>query len=180
MPTKDVSIRKWQNLDERVVYDGYRKVVRRQYLTQANKAVDFDLIQERDACCILAITLDQQIILARQFRPGPGQILNELPGGGIENGEDPLHAAQRELAEETGYTGELSLITQTPIDAYFTAHRYHFVARNCIKTVEIHNDEHEFTQVITMDLDQFKQHLKAGQLTDIATGYLGLEALGLL
>jgi ADP-ribose pyrophosphatase len=30
-----------------------------------------------------------------------------LPGGGIEPGEDPAHAAKREIAEETGYTAEI-------------------------------------------------------------------------
>ena len=30
-----------------------------------------------------------------------------LPGGGIEPGEDPAHAAVREIHEETGYSAEL-------------------------------------------------------------------------
>jgi ADP-ribose pyrophosphatase YjhB (NUDIX family) len=30
-----------------------------------------------------------------------------LPGGGLEHGEDPRDGALRELAEETGYVGEL-------------------------------------------------------------------------
>src|SRR5690349_3163193 len=53
---------------------------------------------------ILAITKDQKVVLVRQYRHGVKEVLLELPGGVIEDGEDPLAGIQRELLEETGYT----------------------------------------------------------------------------
>jgi len=38
----------------------------------------------------------------------------------------------------------------------------------------------ETTEVILMGLGDFKKHLKSGQISDIATGYFGLEHLGLI
>ncbi|WP_308250804.1 NUDIX hydrolase [Nonomuraea rhizosphaerae] len=49
---------------------------------------------------------DDRVLLARGIEPdGP---LWTLPGGGLDHGEDPLDAAVREVAEETGYTVEIS------------------------------------------------------------------------
>ena len=172
--------RNWQILNESEVYSGYRKVIRRRYQLPDNQQADFDLMKNHDSCCILALTVDNKVILARQFRPGPGTVLLELPGGGIELGEDPIIAASRELAEETGYTGELLLVNSTPVDAYSTSTRYHFIAKNCSQQFEIQNDEHEHTEVVLLDLPDFISHLQNGQLTDVASGYIGLDALKLI
>ncbi len=59
-------------------------------------------------------------------------------------------------------------------------HKYHFVARNCIKIQEQDLDEHEFIQVIEMPLADFKQHVRTGNMTDIAGAYIGMEKLQLL
>jgi ADP-ribose pyrophosphatase len=39
----------------------------------------------------------------RQYRHAVRDWLLEIPAGRLERAEDPLHAAQRELEEETGY-----------------------------------------------------------------------------
>ncbi len=51
----------------------------------------------------LALFPDEQIILIRQNRYPFDELLWELPAGKLNPGEDPLHCAQRELEEETGY-----------------------------------------------------------------------------
>ena len=45
-----------------------------------------------------------RILLERQYRHAARQLLWELPAGRIDEGENELTAARRELLEETGYT----------------------------------------------------------------------------
>jgi ADP-ribose pyrophosphatase len=52
---------------------------------------------------IFALTPSNEVVLVRQYRPGPREITLELPGGIVDAGEDMARAAQRELFEETGF-----------------------------------------------------------------------------
>ncbi|RJQ33685.1 hypothetical protein C4566_03280 [Candidatus Parcubacteria bacterium] len=58
--------------------------------------------------------------------------------------------------------------------------RYNFVATNCHPIQKQTLEENEFVEVIEMPLADFKKHLQSGQLTDIESGYLGLDFLKLL
>lgn len=56
-----------------------------------------------DAVVVVPLLADGRLVLERIYRHPYGRYLLEFPAGGIEPGEDPLHAAGRELGEETGY-----------------------------------------------------------------------------
>jgi len=118
--------------------------------------------------------------LAKQFRPGPEKILLEMPGGTVDTGEDPEKAIKRELLEETGYTGDFKFIGASLDCAYSTMIRYNFVALGCHKIQEQKLEENEFIEVVEVSLNDFRKHLRKGELTDIESGYLGLDFLGML
>ena len=54
---------------------------------------------------VIAITPDDRFVMVRQYRHGLGIISTELCAGVVEQGEEPIDAAKRELLEETGYSG---------------------------------------------------------------------------
>lgn len=171
---------KWKKISEKKVYSGYRKILRKSFKIPNNKIADYDTYQEKDTVCILALTKNKKVILAEQFRPGPEKTLMELPGGGIEKNETPLKAAKKELLEETGYTGSFKFVGTSYHCGYSNRIRYNFVAIDCKKIQKISNPDGEFTKSILMTIPEFKKHLRGGKLTDITTGYLGLDYLDLL
>ena len=170
----------WKKVHEETGSVGRRKFVNRVFLRPDGEKSEFIIIDSGRPVCVFAITEDQQVILAKQFRPGPEEVLLELPGGFPEEGESPFDAARRELLEETGYVGDLIQIGEHLESAYDTRRTQDFVATNCKKGAEPHLDKEEIIEVVLMSLAEFRNHLRKGKLSDIETGYLGLDYLGLL
>jgi ADP-ribose pyrophosphatase len=66
-----------------------------------------DIIHHTGSVVVLAVAESgstPRVLLERQYRHAAKDYLWELPAGRIDAGEKALHAAQRELLEETGYT----------------------------------------------------------------------------
>ncbi len=176
------SIKTWVELSRENVFSKYgRKIDKVIFKLPTGQESDFYLTgKDGRVVAVFALTSDNHVILVEQFRPGPQKILLELPGGAVNKDETPLEAIKREFLEESGYTGDFEFVTESIIDAYSGAIRYHFVAKNCQKVQEPTDTEIEFTNVILMNLEQFRKHLRSGQLSDVNTGYLGLDYLELL
>ena len=66
-----------------------------------------DVIHHSGSVVVLAVddaASIPRVLLERQYRHAATDYLWELPAGRIDPGEQELHAAKRELLEETGYT----------------------------------------------------------------------------
>lgn len=66
-----------------------------------------DVVHHSGSIVVLAVdgsTSVPRVLLERQYRHAAADFLWELPAGRIDPGEHELHAAKRELLEETGYT----------------------------------------------------------------------------
>ncbi len=93
---------------------GSREVVRTRIFTVESvdfhhpdraKPQDFFIINPPDWVNVLALTTDHRLVLVRQFRYGSNEFSLEIPGGVIDEGEDPIAAGVRELREESGFVG---------------------------------------------------------------------------
>ncbi|MER7671344.1 NUDIX hydrolase [Kitasatospora sp. NPDC096128] len=172
----------WREIERTTVFSKFGRAVDQvDFEMPDGRKEQFYLKRERPAGAVLALTPDQQVILARQYRPGPNQVLYELPGGYIEPGEQPAAAIARELLEETGYQGTITEAGSYWLDAYSTVHRHAFLATDCIRVAEPQPERTEFIDVVTLPLAEFRERvLRRGAMTDTAAAYLALDHLRLL
>jgi len=95
-------------LSSREVYRGPAfTVIADQVLEPSGVRARRDIVHHSGSVVILAVDetrSEPQVLLERQYRHAAQQTLWELPAGRIDDGENGLTAAKRELLEETGYT----------------------------------------------------------------------------
>lgn len=65
------------------------------------KKVTFEKLKRPDTVNVIPITSNGEIVISEQEQPGTDPFIGCL-GGRIDEGEEPLEAAKRELLEETG------------------------------------------------------------------------------
>lgn len=100
-------IEKWKTLSSEYL-------IRRPWLTARRDRVElpdgrvfdeFYILEYPAWVNVIAITDDDRFVMVRQYRHGLDDVFVELCAGCVEEGEEPLAAAKRELLEETGYCG---------------------------------------------------------------------------
>lgn len=98
-----------QLLSSKVVFECPLFKVRDDKLIEpSGKHVERHVIRHNGSVVILAIDntkskKDPWIVMERQYRHAANQYLWELPAGKLDEGEEAVAGAQRELEEETGY-----------------------------------------------------------------------------
>ena len=190
---KSVSLRKF--FEERIMEDaisekGKWKVLKSEYLFRrpwltvrrdcvelpdGRQNPEFYVLENPDWVNVIAITEDGKFVMERQYRHGLGKTCFEIPAGVIEEGEDPLDAAKRELMEETGYgEGKWRKIMTVSGNSSTTDNLSHcYVAEGVRKISGQHLDSTEDLEIVLLDTaqvkdlmvnDQIKQALMAAPL----------------
>jgi len=128
---------------------------------------DYYVLEYPDWVTIIAITEDGKYVMERQYRHGLQRTCYELCGGTVEQGEDKLDTAKRELKEETGYEGgewEFFSIT-APNPAAMTNLCYTFLAKGVKKTSNQNLEKTEDIDVCEMTEEELLRVMESGEIT---------------
>src|SRR5262245_55168786 len=93
----------WQILNSRDVYQDHWVRVRRDEGGRPDcRPGTYTVVTLKPGVTVLAVNDRREAFLTEEFHYGVGRTTVEAVSGGIEQSEDPLPAAQRELREEIG------------------------------------------------------------------------------
>lgn len=131
---------------EEILYRGdFIKLIREFYSLPNNKTITREKIVKnggKDSVIIVATDSNDNYILTFQTRIND-KIIAEFPSGYIENGEDVIEAAKRELKEETGYVSDNVTILD---ESYYSVGIDNSVCcivrmKNCVKAFNVNPNE---------------------------------------
>src|ERR1700744_2425000 len=131
----------------------------------------------------VAITADNKVLMVEQYRHAADIISLEIPGGVVDEGENPQEALRRELLEETGYQFDdfEFLCKLCPNPSTGNNRVYSYLAQGGVLVQEQALDDHEDIIVEKYTLSEIKQVLlenKIEQAMHCSTLFYALHKLG--
>ena len=127
---------------------------------------EYYILEYPDWINVIAQTTDGDFVFVRQYRHGLGETAFEIVAGVIEEGEEPLHAAQRELLEETGFGGGEweKIMTLSPNASAMNNHSHSFLVKGVTKQAEQHLDQTEDIEVYRFTREEVVEMLQRGEI----------------
>jgi ADP-ribose pyrophosphatase len=159
-------------LSSKVAFNGpLFRVMREEVCEPGHKITQRDIIRHNGSVVILAVDdssrKDPLIVMERQYRHAAGQFLWEVPAGKMDEGEERLAAAKRELKEETGYRARkwTKLVRYFASPGFLGEWMQVFLAEGLIEG-EAEPEEDELLEVVLVPLSEVLHMIDAGKILD--------------
>jgi len=160
-----------KQIETKTLYKGIIVNVRRDVAMMSNGArVPREVVEHPGGVGIVPLTNDNKVLMVRQYRYPMEEELLEIPAGKLDNGEDPLECAIRELSEETGCTAGkyVDLGAMYPSPGFCREILYIYLALD-LQSGKMHLDENELLSVEPVDIDELIEKIMANKVPDAKT-----------
>ena len=159
------------------LYEGRIVSLRQDTVTLSDGTItQREVVDHKAAVVILPFERPHTLHLIKQYRYPIQQTLIECPAGLIEDHENPLDAAKRELLEETGFRAN----TWTPLGGGYPSpgfcnEKFYFFVAEDLTRGETAFDSDERIQQYPLSCQAVESLLEQGELLDIKTQLLYLR-----
>jgi len=168
-----VKPRKWKTLTSDVAYrTPIFDLHRRRSLHSRRGEHDFFILDAPNWVNIIPLTKDGEVVMIHQWRHGIAEFTLEIPGGMVD-AEDPspMHAARREMIEESGYDSDkiVQLGMVHPNPAIQGNICFSFLAKNVRqveKPIALGNEE---TEVVLIPMAEIPELIATGAIMHALT-----------
>ncbi len=126
-----------------------------------------EVVEHHGAVAIVPLLPDRRVILVKQWRYPIGRLLTEIPAGTLEDGEEPIDCAMRELAEETGYSsGSMTHLVSFYSTPGFCDEQLHVFLATDLVPADATADADEFIELATVEWDEAVAMCLDGRIAD--------------
>ena len=163
---------RWQQTSSKIVHQNPYYFVRQDEVIRPDgKPGTFYVVDGRTVVFIVAVNNEGKILLERIYRYTTQEESLEVMAGGIDEGEDPLTAAKRELKEETGYTAEVweELGTTKMMPGISTIQSHTFFCSSLHQTNNHLQTEEGITAVTAHTKEEIIRMIASGEINGQAT-----------
>lgn len=128
-----------------------------------------EIVEHPGGACVLCVK-DGKVALVKQFRYAYGEAIYEIPAGKLNEGEDPMLAAERELGEETGMIADELVLRFVlyPTPGYTNEKIFIYEALG-VREGKQHLDEGEFLNVEFVPIEDALEMVENGAICDAKT-----------
>ncbi|MFA6553360.1 MAG: NUDIX hydrolase [Patescibacteria group bacterium] len=98
-------LKKWKKITSHVLFRNKYFDLHEDIVRLPNGALTKYYINNPDGRAVHVLAVDDQkrMLVTKEYRHAVGKVMLGAIGGSVDRGETPLHAAQREMKEETGF-----------------------------------------------------------------------------
>ena len=162
----------WRTLERRYLYRNPWCAFRvDEVVLPGGDAIEYGVLEGGGFASVVPLTREGKVVLVRQWRQPLGAFTLELPSGGVDKGEDPGVAAERELLEEAGFRAAgLEHLVSVHTSTGRSDELCHLFRCLAVRDPGGPRPEPtEFIRVVELPLGEALERISEGTITDAAT-----------
>ena len=126
-----------------------------------------EVVEHGEVVAVVPLLEGEDVLLVRQYRLPAAQTLLEVPAGGVDEGEEPKEAAQRELGEECGQrAGRLERLGSFYVSPGFCSEFIHVFLATQLRPVRARPEPDEEIAVVRLPLAEALRLVHRGEIRD--------------
>lgn len=170
-----------RQLSRETIYEGkILHIYRDDVLLPNGRTSVREVAEHPGGVAIVALDENDNVLTVKQYRYVFSRVLEEIPAGKLERGEDPDEAALRELKEETGATPKrMTNLGKLLVSPGCYSEVLHLYLAEGLTFGEQNPDEDEFLELYRTPFSDMLARVMRGEIEDAKTvcGILRVHAL---
>ncbi len=166
-----------ETISTKTIFHGRIFDVRVDTVREGDVEYERDIVVHKGSAVIVPVFADGTVALVRQYRHAAGEYLLEVPAGSLEDGEDPLEGAIRELEEEIGVVAEnVEKLCEFYVSPGFVTEKMHLYLATGLTQVGQKLESDELIEIERYSLAELQTMIAVGRICDAKT-VIGIQML---